>query len=31
MTRPFKFIHLTDTHIVGAPYHLYGLDPRLRR
>jgi 3',5'-cyclic-AMP phosphodiesterase len=30
MTRPFKFIHLTDTHIVGAPHRLYGSDPRLR-
>lgn len=30
MTPPFKFIHLTDTHIVGAPNRLYGLDPRLR-
>jgi 3',5'-cyclic AMP phosphodiesterase CpdA len=30
MTRPFKFIHLTDTHVVGPPHHLYGSDPRLR-
>jgi 3',5'-cyclic-AMP phosphodiesterase len=30
MTRPFKFIHLTDTHVVGAPHRLYGSDPRLR-
>ncbi|WGD48954.1 phosphodiesterase [Bradyrhizobium sp. CB1650] len=27
---PFKFIHLTDTHIAGPGLKLYGLDPRAR-
>jgi Icc protein len=27
---PFKFIHLTDTHVVRPGLKLYGLDPRAR-
>src|SRR5437879_13772207 len=27
---PFKFIHLTDTHLAGPGLKLYGLDPRAR-
>lgn len=27
---PFKFIHLTDTHLAGPGQKLYGLDPRAR-
>ena len=27
---PFKFIHLTDTHLASPGQHLYGLDPRAR-
>ena len=27
---PFKFIHITDTHLAGPGQQLYGLDPRAR-
>jgi 3',5'-cyclic AMP phosphodiesterase CpdA len=27
---PFKFIHITDTHLAGPGLKLYGLDPRAR-
>ena len=27
---PFKFIHLTDTHLANPGLKLYGLDPRAR-
>jgi len=27
---PFKFIHITDTHLAGPGLKLYGLDPRTR-
>ncbi|UPK39784.1 phosphodiesterase [Bradyrhizobium sp. 186] len=27
---PFKFIHITDTHLAGPGQKLYGLDPRAR-
>ncbi|SMF78485.1 diethylphosphate phosphodiesterase [Tistlia consotensis] len=26
----FKFIHVTDTHLIAPPHRLYGLDPRER-
>ena len=27
---PFKFIHITDTHLANPGLKLYGLDPRAR-